>query len=389
MKYSTKLLIANCIPILVFAAVSMIMGLSQFHTGIYQEKQNYLKSSALAAMVLYSSHGYGDYGRKADGNIWRGMNFNVSTETSIVDDLKRQINVDTTFFFGADSVMTSIIDEDGHRAVHTNALNHIKEFTLTRGSELWCRQIKINGKSCQAYVIPIRQESDNSIAGAMMVSVSTEDFDRTIKNFLVTTSASGIIILCLVYLVIRWYTSRFSEEFYEVSDKSKRDLLTGLYNKGSFENEVKNAIAARKPNNFSVLMIFDFDNFKYVNDTFGHQIGDEVLKAFASILRRAFRTQDIIGRVGGDEFMVYMPDLTEEFLSRSDRISQEILDELKTLEVGPATHFSCSIGIGTDNTDYDFQRLYKLADSALYQSKENGKACYVRYSSEEHPIVNQ
>lgn len=385
MKYSTKLLIANCIPILVFAAVSMIMGLSQFHTGIYQEKQNYLKSSALAAMVLYSSHGYGDYGRKADGNIWRGMNFNVSTETSIVDDLKRQINVDTTFFFGADSVMTSIIDEDGHRAVHTNALNHIKEFTLTRGSELWCKQIKINGKSCQAYVIPIRQESDNSIAGAMMVSVSTEDFDKTIKNFLVTTSASGIIILCLVYLVIRWYTSRFSEEFYEVSDKSKRDLLTGLYNKGSFENEVKNAIATRKPNNFSVLMIFDFDNFKYVNDTFGHQIGDEVLKAFASILRRAFRTQDIIGRVGGDEFMVYMPDLTEEFLSRSDRISQEILDELKVLEVGAAAHFSCSIGIGTDNTDYDFQKLYNLADGALYESKEKGKACYTRHSSKEYP----
>lgn len=186
--------------------------------------------------------------------------------------------------------------------------------------------------------------------------------------------------------MIRWYTSRFSEEFYEVSDKSKRDLLTGLYNKKSFEEEVKNAIATRAPKNFSVLMIFDFDNFKYVNDTFGHQIGDEVLKAFASILRRAFRTQDLIGRVGGDEFMVYMPDLTEEFLSRSDRISQEILDELKVLEVGPAAHFSCSIGIGTDNTDYDFQKLYNLADGALYQSKENGKACYVRHASKDFPI---
>ena len=363
----------------------MIMGLSQFHTGIYQEKQNYLKSSALAAMVLYSSHGYGDYGRKADGNIWRGMNFNISTETDIVDDLKKQINVDTTFFFKDEAVMTSIIDDNGHRAVETNALNHIKEFTLTRGSELWCKSIKINGRSCQAYVIPIRQDSDNSITGAMMVSVSTADFEKTMKNFVVTTSASGIIILALVYLVIRWYTSRFSEEFYEVSDKSKRDLLTGLYNKGSFEAETKNAIATRKPDNFSVLMIFDFDNFKYVNDTFGHQVGDEVLKAFASILRRAFRTQDLIGRVGGDEFMVYMPDLTEEFLSRSDRISQEILDELKALEVGPAAHFSCSIGIGTDNTDYDFQRLYNLADGALYESKEKGKACYTRHSSEEYP----
>ena len=389
MKYSTKLLIANCIPILIFAAVSMFMGFFQFQSSIYQEKQNYLKSSALAALVLYSSHGYGDYGRKADGNIWRGMNFNVSTETSVVDDLKRQINVDTTFFFGAESVMTSIIDDSGHRAVETNALDHIKEFTLTRGSELWCRSIKINGQSCQAYVIPIKQESDNTIAGALMVSQSTADFNNAIKNFMLATTATGVIILCIVYLFIRWYTSRFSEEFYEVSDKSKRDLLTGLFNKKSFEDEVKNAIATRGPKNFSVLMIFDFDNFKYVNDTFGHQIGDEVLKAFASILRRAFRTQDLIGRIGGDEFMVYMPDLTAEFLSRADRISQEILDELKALEIGPAAHFSCSIGIGTDNTDYDFQRLYKLADSALYQSKENGKACYVRYSSAEHLIINQ
>lgn len=385
MKYSTKLLIANCIPILIFAAVSMIMGFTQFQSSLYQEKQNYLKSSALAALVLYSSHGYGDYGRKADGNIWRGMNFNVSTATDIVDDLKKQIGVDTTFFFGTEAEMTSIINDSGHRAVETNALDHIKEFTLTRGSDLWCRSIKINGHTCQAYIIPIKQESDNSIAGALMVSQSTAGFENTIKNFMLTTSAAGVIILCIVYLMIRWYTSRFSEEFYEVSDKSKRDLLTGLYNKKSFEEEVKNAIATRAANNFSVLMIFDFDNFKYVNDTFGHQIGDEVLKAFSSILRRAFRTQDIIGRIGGDEFMVYMPDLTEEFLSRSDRISQEILNELKALEVGPAARFSCSIGIGTDNTDYDFQRLYNLADGALYQSKENGKACYVRHSSKDFP----
>ena len=127
MKYSTKLLIANCIPILVFAMVALTIGFMQFRSGLYDEKQGNLKSTALAAMAMYSSRGYGDYGRKADGNIWRGMNFNVSAETSIVDDLKKQTNVDVTFFFGETSEMTSITDKEGVRAVETNAMNFIRD----------------------------------------------------------------------------------------------------------------------------------------------------------------------------------------------------------------------------------------------------------------------
>ncbi len=389
MKYSTKLLIANCIPILAFAVISLIIGFRQFQTSIYNEKQNYLKSSAFAALSLYSSRGYGDYGRKNDGNVWRGMNFNVSDETSVVDDLKRRIDVDTTFFFGEVPEMTSILDKSGIRSVETNALSHIKNYTLARGSELWCRDITINGKKCQAYVIPIKQDSDNSIVGALMVSVSADAFNNTIRNYILTIAGTALLILFLAFLFIRWHVGRFSDEFYEVADKSKRDLLTGLYNKRSFEEEVKNALAKKRPQELSILLIFDFDNFKYVNDTFGHQIGDEVLKAFASILRRAFRSQDLIGRIGGDEFMVFMPHMSEKFAVRADQISQEILDELRNLSVGSAAHFSCSIGIGTDDGDYNFQRLYKLADTALYQSKERGKACFVRYSSKEVPIPEE
>ena len=157
MKYSTKLLIASCIPIMVFAVISLTIGFVQFRDSLYDEKQGNLKSTALAALALYSSHGYGDYGRKPDGHVWRGMNFNVSDETEIVDDLKKQTNVDVTFFFEDASEMTSITDKDGNRSVETSALDHIKNYTLTRGSQLWCRNVKINGQTCQAYVIPIRQ----------------------------------------------------------------------------------------------------------------------------------------------------------------------------------------------------------------------------------------
>ena len=381
MKYSTKLLLANCIPVIVFAIISLILGFMQFRSSLYTEKEGHLKSTALAALALYSNHGYGDYGRKDDGNVWRGMNFNVSEETDIVDEVKKQTDVDITFFFGEIPEMTSIITENGDQLVVTTAINSIKEYTLEQGAQLWCRSIKINGKSCQAYVIPIRQDSNNAVIGALMASQSSKGFNRIILNYILTTIFVMIIILFGAFIFINWYVGHFSQEFYAVIDKSKKDLLTGLLNKRSFEEEVEKTIKSREENEVSVLLIFDFDNFKHINDNYGHQTGDDVLKAFGLILVRAFRTKDIIGRIGGDEFMVFMPGMNESSLQRADEISQEILHELAILKVGLAEHFSCSIGIGTDSTDYDFKRLYKLADKALYESKNRGKACYVRYSS--------
>ena len=383
MKYSTKLLIVNCVPILVFAVISLIMGFVQFQDGLYNEKQGNLKSTALAAMALYSSHGYGDYGRKADGNVWRGMNFNVSLETSIVDDVKAQTGVDITFFFDDTPEMTSVLDSNGTRFVKSDKMDDIYEYTVKKGAQLWFTEIEINGVACQAYVIPIIQSSSGKIAGALMASQSTEGFNRIIQSYVKNTFLVAWIILGIAFVFIKWYVSRFSTEFETASSKSKHDLLTGLYNKRSFEEEVQKTIDSQKPEDVSVLLIFDFDNFKTINDTYGHAIGDEVLKAFGSVLVRAFRTHDIIGRIGGDEFMVFMPQMSAEHLKRPDEISQEILNELAASEVGPAKHFSCSIGIGTDSKGYNFQTLYKLADKALYQSKENGKACYVRYSSDE------
>ena len=84
MKYSTKLLPASSIPILIFAVIALTIRFIQFRDSLYNEKQGNLKSTAPAALALYSGHGYGDYGRKPDGHVWRGMNFNVSNETGIV-----------------------------------------------------------------------------------------------------------------------------------------------------------------------------------------------------------------------------------------------------------------------------------------------------------------
>ena len=382
MKFKTKLLVANCVPLILFAIIALILGLVQFRASLYSEKEGNLRSTALAALTLYASQGYGDYGIGEDGYVWRGMNQNISKKTSIVDDLKRQTGIDITFYYGDTSVMTSLKDASGLRLVGTPADENIRTYILEQGKQLWFKSLYIDGKQYQAYVIPVRQESDDSVAGALMASQSAEGFDRIILNYTLTMMVSVLLMLFAVLLFIRAHVDWFMQKYSEVSDKSRHDLLTGLLNKLTFENESKEYLQnQREDEDKAILLILDFDNFKHVNDTYGHQVGDDVLKEFANILACEFRPQDLLGRVGGDEFMVLMRGVRDKDVGRADEISAEILEQLNKLRIGKAGPFSCSIGIGTDSTGYGFGELYKLADKALYEAKERGKACYVRYDS--------
>ncbi len=164
--------------------------------------------------------------------------------------------------------------------------------------------------------------------------------------------------------------------------RSSTDLLTGLLNKISFEGAAKKLLSERVPDEVCALFILDFDNFKQVNDTYGHRVGDEVLKVFGAILRKCFRDNDVIGRVGGDEFMILMSGCIPEktVVARCESINN-ILNHLK---VESASGFSCSIGVVVDDAGSHFEELYQLADDALYEAKARGKAQFIEWRS--HPV---
>ncbi|MBR1628423.1 MAG: GGDEF domain-containing protein, partial [Lachnospiraceae bacterium] len=160
-----------------------------------------------------------------------------------------------------------------------------------------------------------------------------------------------------------------------LKEEGSTDLLTGLLNKVSFEREAKKFLATRARGENVALIILDFDNFKSVNDNYGHLAGDAILCKFGAILKGNFRAQDIIGRVGGDEFMVMITGCqSDEIIAKR---CSDVLHELYIAKIDDFGGFSCSIGVGVDNTYCSFKELYKTADSALYQAKENGKARYV------------
>ncbi|MDO5111674.1 MAG: diguanylate cyclase [Clostridia bacterium] len=158
--------------------------------------------------------------------------------------------------------------------------------------------------------------------------------------------------------------------------QAQQDSLTGVLNRETFVTRVK-ALFTRAPAANHVVMLMDIDDFKHINDEFGHATGDMALIDFAAQLQRTLRADDIIGRVGGDEFMVCLPNMTSDGVIR--RKAQLLCTALhKTLE--GRVPINVSIGVAVYPRDGEsFETLYRNADCALYYTKNHGKNNYNFY----------
>ena len=159
---------------------------------------------------------------------------------------------------------------------------------------------------------------------------------------------------------------------------SQHDLLTGLPNRGMGRERIAQAIALAHRNRQRVALLFvDLDNFKAINDSLGHQAGDDALKMAADRLRGAVRQSDIVTRHGGDEFVLALSEL--DHAQDVTAIAALVMNQLVQPFVANDTDISmsCSIGIALfpdDGNDYD--TLLRLADIAMYQAKEAGRNTY-------------
>ena len=161
----------------------------------------------------------------------------------------------------------------------------------------------------------------------------------------------------------------------ELSRLASTDALTDLCSRrqwlGLAANEFERYRRYRRP--FSVLMA-DLDLFKRVNDTFGHGVGDEVLKRFADVLRLQCRTSDFAGRVGGEEFAVLLP---ETACPMAQDVARRIVESCRALAVstpGGVVTFTCSIGVASSTPgDETLESIIERADSILYRAKKNGR----------------
>ena len=166
-------------------------------------------------------------------------------------------------------------------------------------------------------------------------------------------------------------------EIGRINEKSKYDFLTGLYNRETFEKEFENFVNKNiNPDKKSFLIILDLDNFKKVNDSLGHIIGDRVLEEASNVLKSNLKSSDIIGRLGGDEFIILIKNLDslEQIHKIANRLNGALIKNYKknTNDITVST----SIGITEVNIGSSFKETYEKADKALYKVKNSGRNSY-------------
>lgn len=186
----------------------------------------------------------------------------------------------------------------------------------------------------------------------------------------------------MVSILFLWGFVKNRSKNKQLIQAAETDALTSAYNKRSTEERIHNVLQEH-PQEPGTFVIMDVDHFKEVNDIYGHITGDKVLHKFGEVLHEHFREGDIVGRIGGDEFVVYMrkTDSREVAVSRIESLIKKV-EELSFTEMN-GKNITISAGMafapehGTGYLD-----LYKNADTALYKTKQNGRAGYNIYEEE-------
>lgn len=198
----------------------------------------------------------------------------------------------------------------------------------------------------------------------------------------------ALIVFFLIVLLINLISQKiYSSKSKELQSKAETDLLTGMLNKIATEKHIQDYIDNEGKKVPGMLVLIDVDNFKKINDTMGHAFGDQVLSTLGHTLSNEFRISDIFGRIGGDEFIIYLKNIPNDEIR--DKEAKKLINFFKNFQAGDYVKYSVGASIGVSMFPKDgstFDELYKAADKAVYRSKQEGKN-QLRFYSDEDKIV--
>ena len=229
-------------------------------------------------------------------------------------------------------------------------------------------------KSREAYLEHRIKRKDGSIIFVFCIGILDVDKDtgEEISIIRVTDMSTTNTLQLQKKKIIK----EASQAMADLQEQLVTDELTGLLRRGPFIQEVTKQIEAKR--NFTFIMV-DIDNFKDVNDDYGHSVGDDVLKQVSGAFKVALRAHDVICRMGGDEFAILLTNFSDEerVVEIIARINNRINNMPVVLEKGVKVTLSLGIKLCRDFTGVSFVQLYTEADEALYKAKKNGKNGYV------------
>lgn len=170
-----------------------------------------------------------------------------------------------------------------------------------------------------------------------------------------------------------------TEEFHQkekLATKAQIDGLTKVYNPWTCRKLLADYVASHTPGIIEAFIILDIDNFKNINDRLGHQTGDRTLQIIARTLKSIVRSTDFIGRMGGDEFCIYLQDIpSSDFINQlCTRINSSVVEAMKTANIN--MEITVSIGAAIVHDGDSLEAVYDNADKALYMAKRKGRNTY-------------
>jgi len=218
-------------------------------------------------------------------------------------------------------------------------------------------------------------QKDNTIENITKRYYNKEtDYSLIIKIFI------GIFFIVAIIIYHNRKLFRANKQLFqlqqELKEQAHRDPLTNLYNRRYFSEVAVNMISLKKREKQDIgIIMLDIDKFKLVNDTYGHGIGDDVLKDLASLLLKHTRASDIVARVGGEEFIILLPNTSlEESVSIANKLRKLIENSQIKIDDKNSLNFTISLGVTKVlENDTKIDTFLNRADEALYKAKESGR----------------
>lgn len=195
--------------------------------------------------------------------------------------------------------------------------------------------------------------------------------------------ALGIVLALGAGIMLLWLWSQNHSRQKQLIDFAQTDPLTLLSNKVSTEELINAWLASPQCSGMQAFFFLDIDHFKTINDVYGHAAGDEALRRVSRMMREEFRSDDIVGRIGGDEFVIFMKNIPFEQVAVIH--AQTLCTKARQLEIEGIGKEKISLSIGIAYAPMHgegYQQLYLSADKALYQTKERGKDGFTEYDEQ-------
>lgn len=404
----------SMIPLLLYGIVVIVFSSATFQKGMQQQVSAELENVASLVNLLLDTAYPGDYTLTGERvpTLYKG-DVNLTSDYRLIDDIGNRTNMDVTLFYQDTRILTTIRNWDGERIIGTQAPDQVLTDVLEQGKSCFYDNVIIKGTSYFAYYTPL-YNGDGQITGILFVGKPAAEVNHQVNQALSPMVVVGLLILLFACLFSVYYAGTFLKALYglksffskvatgnlseqldpavlkredELSELGRsalsmqhslrslveRDSLTELYNRRSGGRHLTDsAEKARSQNTPFTLVIGDIDLFKKVNDTYGHQCGDAVLKNVSHILQKHMQDRGYVIRWGGEEFLLVYENST---LAEAHEALSALLDEIRSTCITSddnRIHVTMTFGMACDSSK-ELKELLREADDRLYYGKNHGR----------------